>query len=212
MYPFSKDFQMHSYINLYDFTTYTILIICFEIRFLVTTASLKKDPENIDEEDVKFILSQVAEKDVWYKSDSEVVFEVRDDGDLIMTTTIFTDDGPVSGTRTFVRFDLDTLHDIDPIQGRRNSALITPNLSRRGSFDVASGRRGSDLFAPNLSRRGSYNVPSRRASNIELSEEALQSLLKISERRLSLPRNRIQLLPPGQQTELTPSIEISHYD
>ena len=73
-------------------------------------------------------------------------------------------------------------------------------------------RRGSDLFAPNLSRRGSYNVPSRRASNIEVSEEALQSLLKISERRLSLPRNPIHLLPPGQDTKLTPSIEISHYD
>ena len=206
---FPKEYQN---INLCDFETYEILILCFEIRFLVTTASLKKDPDNVYEEDVKFVLSQVAEKDVWYKSDSEVVFEVGDDGDLIMTTTIFTNDGPVSGTRTFVRFDLDTLHDIDPIQGRRNSALITPNLSRRGSFDVSSGRRGSDLFAPNLSRRGSFNVPSRRASNIELTEEALQSLLKISERRLSLPRNPIHLLPPGQETKVTPSIEISHYD
>ena len=84
---------------------------------------------------VRLVLKQVAEKDVRFKFDSEIVFEMWDE-DLVMTTNVITSTGWISGTRCFSRYDLDNLFEANKIPSRRASFSITPNLSRRGSYNV----------------------------------------------------------------------------
>ena len=156
------------------------------LRFTVTSVSLVQDEKNINnKEDVKLVLTQVAEKDVRFKFDSKVVFEMRD-GVLVMTTTVETDKGPVSGTRTFSWFDLDNLH----------------GGSRRGSYLD---------FLPVVkvpSRRGSYNVASQSSSEVLDSERVSEALQKTLGRRLSVPRIQVGCIQPSQG----PMIDITEHD
>ena len=68
-----------------------------------------------------------------------------------MTTTVYTKNGPISGTRQFLRYDLDNLMDMTPNASRRASYCASPNRSRRGSVNTAPHpflRRGSSDFPP----------------------------------------------------------------
>ena len=92
-------------------------------RLVETTVSLLEEREcedNEDDDGVKLVLKQVADRDERFHFDSDVTFEVYD-GELVMTTTVHTDEGPVSGTRTFTRYDLDKLMDLNMNLSRRNS-------------------------------------------------------------------------------------------
>ena len=83
-----------------------LLISKFYNRLTLTTVSLIMMEEAEEEENVKLLISQISDKEVEFRYDSEIVFEV-DGGDLIMTTTVYTKEGPVSGIRRFVQFNLD---------------------------------------------------------------------------------------------------------
>ena len=79
----------------------------------------------------------MAEKDVDFNLDSETVFQVFD-GTLVMTITVYTDKGPVSGSREFTMYDLDDV--IPLVRSRRCSSTrrlsgMSPFL-RRVSEDV----------------------------------------------------------------------------
>ena len=106
------------------------------------------------------------------------------DDNLIMTTTVDTKKGPISGTRQFSRYDLDNLMDMTPIASRRGSYCTSPNLSRRGSVNIPP--------HPFL-RRGSTDVPP---------DECLQIPPKFGS-NLHAPENQ------GHIRHRRPSIEIS---
>ena len=129
------------------------------VRFTVTTAYLLKDTESKDEDNVRLVLNQVAEKDVRFNLDSEIVFEVCD-GDLVMTTKVMTPCiGTVIGTRCFSRYDLDNLTEVSKVQSRRPSFSVTPNLSRRGSYNVRQ-----DEILENFSQILAAKMEKRRLS------------------------------------------------
>jgi hypothetical protein len=133
--------------------------------------------------DVQFVLRQVAEKDVRFRSDSEVTFEVCD-GELVMTTTVQTEKGSISGTRNFLPYDLDKLGDqVMPISSRRGSFAPSPMRSPRGSV---------------------ITMPTRTSKSDEILD-LLQAPPKYG-RSLSIP----QFSDPVCQQK--PSIEISHHD
>ena len=112
------------------------------IRFTLTTASLVKDMDRENNEGEQLILQQVAEKDVHNKSNSETIFEVKD-GNMVMTITVQSNEGPISGSRYFTRYDLKNLDDLTPNPSRRASICVTPNRSRRGSVN-------NDLCRPSV--------------------------------------------------------------
>jgi len=78
----------------------------------------------------------LAEKDVLYTYDSETVFEVRN-GDMVMTMTVKSDEGPISCTRYFSRYDKN-LKERTPNPSRRTSISATANLFHRGSMKADS--------------------------------------------------------------------------
>ena len=143
--------QIH--INMHNFL--------FDFRLVETTVSLLEEREcedNEDDDGVKLVLKQVADRDERFHFDSDVTFEVYD-GELVMTTTVHTDEGPVSGTRTFTRYDLDKLMDLNMNLSRRNSNCSRRNSLRKSSASPDNTRRNSVCVSPNLSRRASVNVP-----------------------------------------------------
>ena len=148
-----------------------------------------KDSEGKKDMDAQLILRQVAEKDVKFRNDSEVTFEVSD-GELVMTTTVKTRKGNISGTRNFLQYDLDKLGNmIQPISSRRGSFAPTPMRSPRGSVITipaltSTGDQENDSQAPPFS----LQLPPKYG------------------RRLSIP----QLSDSVVQQK--PSIEISHHD
>ena len=93
--------------------------------------------ESEDSENVKLLISQKSDKDVEYRSDAEIVFEV-DGGELIMKTTVYTRKGPVSGIRRFMQYNLDNLANATPNSSRRNSYQNSPHASRRSSVNLAA--------------------------------------------------------------------------
>ena len=108
-----------------------------------------KDTEETEENDgVRLVLNQVAEKDVEFHLDSEIVFEVCD-GQMVMRTTVYTSNGPISGTRQFSLYNLDDLQDPTPNPSRRPSYCPSATPSRRASMSVT----------PNPPRRGSISAP-----------------------------------------------------
>ena len=113
------------------FKDLTIMNINF--RFVVTTASLLKNTNRDEDEKSRLVLKQEAEKEFEFHFNSEIVFEVSGET-LLMTTTVLTNDGPIIGTRTFSRYDLDQLLDMAPYPDRRPSFCMAQNISRRGSF------------------------------------------------------------------------------
>jgi hypothetical protein len=156
---------------------------------VVTTASLQKDEENKDDTKARLVLRQVAKKNGPFRFDSEIVFEACD-GELVMTTTVETDKGPVSGTRQMMEYDLDKL-----------CRLKQDSSSQRGSFSHSPFIR---------SPRASFSVSSRKSSK-EIPEEMSQQLatLQVASkfgRRLSMPKVSENLLT------LKPTIEISHHE
>ena len=160
------------------------MCLCIFTRFVLATASLQKDQGNKDDTQARLVLRQVAEKDVRFRFDSEIVFEVCD-GKLVMTTTVQTDKGPVSGSRQFLEYDLDKLCNLR---------------------EVSSTQRGSFSLSPFIgSPRPSFSLSSRRSSK-EIPEEISQQLARKFGRRLSMPKVSEQLLPLKQ------SIEISHHE
>ena len=114
-----------------------LLISKFYNRLTLTTVSLIMMEEAEEEENVKLLISQISDKEVEFRYDSEIVFEV-DGGDLIMTTTVYTKEGPVSGIRRFVQFNLDNLANVTPNSSRRNSYQASPHASRRSSVNLAA--------------------------------------------------------------------------
>ena len=132
--------------------------------------------------DAQLVLRQVAEKDVRFKSDSEVTFEVCD-GELVMTTTVHTVKGNISGTRTFLQYDLDKLGNMD---------------------QTISSRRGSFAPSPMRSPRGSVITIPGRTSTEDQEQDWLQPPPKYG-RRLSIPKVSDAIL------QKKPSIEISHH-
>ena len=146
-------------------------------RFVVTTASLLKNDEDEDDK-ARLILNQEAEKDVDFCFDSEIVFEAFDET-LVMTTTVQTDEEPVTGTRTFSRYNLDQLMDQISAPDRRPSFCLGQNRSRRGSF-ATNNRRGSEE---------------------DHREEILQKLGARSRRRSSVAKVPEHLLPLIVNTE-----------
>ena len=141
-----------------------------------------KDEEGTNEEDnVRLVLNQVAEKDVPFNLDSEIVFKVNSDDELVMTTKVIDNQigAPTIATRRFSRFDLDNLIEINKVQSQRPSFSVTPNLSRRGSYNVRQ----------------------------DETQDSLSQLLsaKLEKRRLSIPKTPASLQSNG------PIIEISHH-
>lgn len=71
-----------------------------DFRVVVTTVSFDDEAGEGHE---KLILEQIAEKDLKYNTDSTVVYE--GDGDVMtMTLTVNSKDGPIVGTRKFLRY------------------------------------------------------------------------------------------------------------
>ena len=163
-------------------------------RSVETTASLSRDdPEDYEDKNIKFVLNQIADKDLEFNYDGEVVFEASDDGEsLAMSTTIKTSDGNVSGTFYFSRYDLDSLNDKGGVTSRRASFCHAKNASRRNSIESPNNR----------SRRNSVNLlpggidPSQFLSSIQNKFGANLSVPMISEKL---------------DTALNPEIEISHH-
>ena len=141
-----------------------------------------KDSETKKDMDAQLVLRQVAEKDVRFKSDSEVNFEVCD-GELVMTTPVQTRKGKISGTRNFLQYDLDKLGNMD---------------------QTISSRRGSYAPSPMRSPRGSVITIPGRTSTEDHEQELLQPPPTYG-RRLSIPKLSDAVLQPK------PSIEISHH-
>ena len=145
-------------------------------RYVVTTVSLVKTTNRDDDDKARLILNQVAEKDALFNLSSEIIFEACGDS-LVMTTTVQTDEGYISGTRTFSRYDLDELLDTISIPDRRSSLCMAPNISRRGSFATSNHLRGSDdipeIFLQNLATRSR-----RRSSIANIPEHLLPQITK----------------------------------
>ena len=123
--------------NLHPFLILNFLIPKSYNRLTLTTVSLIMLGEAEENENVKLLISQISDKEVEFRFDSEIVFEV-DGGDLIMTTTVYTKEGPVSGIRRFVQFNLDNLANVTPNSSRRNSYQASPHASRRSSVNLAA--------------------------------------------------------------------------
>ena len=141
-----------------------------------------KDVETTNEEDnVRLVLNQVAEKDVRFNLDTEIVFKVNSHDELVMTTKVIDNQigDPIIGTRRFSRFDLDNLIEVTKVQSHRPSFSVTPNLSRRGSYNV------------------------RQDETLDNFSQLLSA--KLEKRRLSLPKTLTSLQSSG------PIIEISHH-
>ena len=141
-----------------------------------------KKEECEDDANIKLIMSQTSEKDVEFRFDSEIVFETID-GTLIMTVTVYTDEGPVSGTRHFVQYNLDNL------------GSISPNNSRRGSYSVSPSRRSSMSLAPQ---------PFLRKLSTEIHDSGLH--MGKSGNNLLSPEKT------NHVNHRRPSIEISHFN
>ena len=113
---------------------------------------------------MRLILRQEADKEIEFHFDSEIVFQVYDDT-LIMTTTVYTKQGPISGSRHFTKHNLDNVTELVPKSSRRASTGGPQIRSRRCSVSPAL----------NISRRGMRNVSPhpfiRRASSEILIEE-----------------------------------------
>ena len=134
--------------------------------------------------DARLVLQQVAEKDVYFNFDSTIVFEVCD-GELVMTTTVQTGKGIISGTRNFLEYDLDKLGNMMPISSRRGSFAPSPMRSPRGSVITIAGQ------------------PSK--------EDQEEDLLHPPPKHV----RRLSLHPPSlsdHTLQQKPSIEISHHD
>ena len=155
-------------------------------RYTITTVSLIMSGEIEDNENVKLVISQVSEKNAEFGHDSEIVFETEG-GTLIMTTTVYTDEGPVSGTRRFVQYNLDNLANITPNTSRRNSYQASPLASRRSSVNLAP--------QPFL----------RRLSTDVVNQEGGLQQSKFGSALLSVE-------PPKQSIHRRPSIEVSHFN
>ena len=114
--------------------------------------------------------------------DSEIVFEVCN-GELVMKTTIKTEKGPISGTRTFSECDLDKLFDM------RQMAI------QRGSFQL-------NIFAS--SPRASFSA-SRRSSK--------DATVEISQTVANMPGGRLSVSKCSKNfLQRKPSIEISLHE
>ena len=149
---------------------------------------------------MQLILRQKAEKDVKFNFDTDVVFQVND-GSLVMTTTVFTNEGPISGTRHFSQGGSDILTD------------LTRKCSRRSASPSVPSRRTSIASSTNHARRGSKNASShpllRRRSADILTEESLGISPELANSPL-FQKNR----SPERQNHVDhgrPSIEISHH-
>ena len=117
-----------------------------------------KDTESNNEGCVQLVLNQVAEKDVSFNLDSVITFVVCDE-ELVMTTNVMTPEGPIIGTRRFSRYDMDSLTEVNKCPSRRNSFSVTPNLSRRGSYNVRQ-----DETLDNFSQMLSAKLKKKRLS------------------------------------------------
>ena len=130
-----------------------------------------------DNEGERLILHQVAEKDVIYKYDSETIFEVKN-GDMVMTITVQGEEGPISGTRYFSRYELTNLEELTPNPSRRGSICVTPNRSRRGSMNGDSRRpsaAGADAISEALARSfGSNFLMPQNSENIIQRKPSIQ--------------------------------------
>ena len=165
-------------------------------RYVISTASLVRDnAEDIEDRNVKFVLSQIAEKDVACNYDGEVIFEASDDNEsLTMTTTIKTPNGNVSGTIDFSWYDLDSLDYKGGVISRRASFSISRNQSRRNSDNISLDR----------SRRNSMiNLPLGGVDPKNL----LSSMMTKFGDKLSMPRDSSHNF-----TAPKPEIEISHHE
>ena len=149
----------------------TIMNIIF--RFVDTTASLLKNSNREEDEKARLVLNQEADKEFEFHFNSEIVFEALDET-LVMTTTVFTNDGPIIGTRTFSRYDLDQLLDIVPNPDRRPSFCMAQNIARRGSFATTNLKAPEALHEDILHQLGAR---SRRRSSVAKVPEHLLPLI-----------------------------------
>jgi hypothetical protein len=117
---------------------------------------------------VQFILRQAAEKDVKFNFDAEIVFQVND-GTLIMTTTVYTNEGPISGTRQFSQWDLDMLTDLTPKSSSRRASMCGSTKNSRPTTVSASRLVES-------SRRRSRTASPRKVLRRESAEETAEKI------------------------------------
>ena len=149
----------------------TIMNIIF--RFVDTTASLLKNSNSDEDEKARLVLNQEADKEFKFHCNSEIVFEASGEI-LLMTTTVITNEGPIIGTRTFSRYDLDQLLDIVPNPDRRPSFCMAQNITRRGSFATTNMRAQEALHEDILHQLGAR---SRRRSSVAKVPEHLLPLI-----------------------------------
>ena len=82
------------------------LQLLYSFRLIVTTLSLDdSDGEGYE----RLILDQTAEKDVKANLDSQTVF-TGDDDTMTMTTTIYAKEGPIIGSKKYIRHQIHDSH------------------------------------------------------------------------------------------------------
>ena len=137
-----------------------------------------------------------------FNFDAEVVFQVND-GTLVMTTTVYTNEGPISGTRQFLQCDSDILPDLTPKCSRRASMSSSTNNARPTSISSS----------PNNARRRSRTISPRpifqRETGDVLIEERLEKSKKLGNNPL-FQKNKT----PERKSHIDhgrPNIEISQH-